>query len=104
MGKVFCGQCGFENNNSNKFCNNCGAALLKSDNAISKGSKPNIRVTKKTLEGEVNHKSSNGKVIFIIVIICLAMLGYCTKSNHNSDSTNDENVTTKEVVSNSAWD
>lgn len=94
---VFCSSCGFENNDSAKFCKNCGAPLKANrpikDNYVATGNDPTARVENNSNYNNSSSKSDNKNLIIIcltVIIIAILIAGALVLfSNNNSNDDTD---------------
>ena len=108
----FCPNCGHENNDSAKFCKNCGAAL-KSGNPIKEdyvatGNDPTARVNNSNLNNSnnsSNSKSDNKNLIIICltIVICAILIAGALVlfSNNNAADNNSDALSDSASVSSS---
>ena len=95
---VFCPNCGLENNDSAKFCKNCGSSLKANspikDDYVATGNDPTARVNNSNLNNSNNgidsSKSDNKNLIIICltIVICAILIAGALVlfSSNNSDN------------------
>ena len=75
---VFCPNCGLENNDSAKFCKNCGSSLKANspikDDYVATGNDPTARVNNSNLNNSNNGIDSSKSDNKNLIIICLTIV------------------------------
>ena len=95
---VFCPNCGLENNDSAKFCKNCGNPLKGNspikDDYVATGNDPTARVSSPNVAGSNDNSKSDNKNLIIIcltIVICAILIAGALVlfSNSGSDNNSD---------------
>lgn len=106
---VFCPNCGYENNDSAKFCKNCGNSLKAKrpikDDYVATGHDPTARVDNSGFNSSNNNneKSDNKNLIIICltVVICAVLIaGALVLFSSNNSNNNDIDALSDSSVSN----